>query len=291
MTNCNRPGFGASTPVEISQRIPTFLEVIPLLLLHLGIKHISIAAQSAGTIYGLNLLARRPDLLSPSNPRVSFFSPWVHQSHSSVSMLKLASLLPDGLLNHWNKLTGFVINNAQPAFAVSGGAITAVSDAFHSKAASREDEEEMARKSFQGYGIPLDLKDEMDKLTFKFAFRENTRGANDEARMCLKSIPGTSYAACEDYELCVSCLAAVWAKNVKEGGPKLRISVILPEDDALVGEKGMKYFENCWAKEKCGDGIEVEITKLEGTDHDTTASPTEGAVGRMFAEVKGLLSQ
>jgi hypothetical protein len=284
---CCRPGFGGSTPVELSQRIPTFLEIIPLLLLHLGIKSISIASQSAGTIYGLNLLAHRPDLLSPSNPRVTFFSPWVHQTHSSVAFLKLASMLPNGLLNHWNKLTGFIINNAQPAFAVSGGAVTAASSAFRSKTASQEREEELARECLQGYGIPLALKEEVDKLIFKYGFQESTTGANDEARLCLKSVAGIGWDTCEDYEQYVSVLSGVWGKRLEEGRPKLRISIVLPEEDIMVGEKGMAYFENCWAKERYGKGIEVEITKLEGADHDSTASPPAGAVGRMFAEVKG----
>lgn len=195
-------------------------------------------------------------------------------------------MLPNGLLNHWDKLTGFIVNNAQPALAVSSGSIAAVTELFQWKTASQGLEQEMARKCLQGYGISLELKDEIDKLAFKYSFEESTTGANDEARLCLRSMPGTGWDACDDYEECVTNLAGVWAKKVEEGSPKLKVSIILPTEDMMIGEKGMKYFESCWAKERCGNGIEVEVTVLEGTDHDSTVSPSEGAVGRMFAEVK-----
>jgi pimeloyl-ACP methyl ester carboxylesterase len=281
-----RPGFGGSTPVELSQRISTFVEVVPLLLAHLRIKHVAIATQSAGTIYGLNLLSQRPDILSPTNPSITFFSPWVHQSHTSVSLLVLVSMLPNTLLNHWNKLTGFMINSAQPVFAVSGGAITAASSAFKSKVATQEQKDEEARKSLEGYGIPLDVKKEIDKLIFKYGFEENTRGANDEARLCLKSTSGTSWHACDDYEEYVKNLAEVWENRVQDGGRKLKVKIVLPGDDHMVGEKGMRYFENCWKGESCGNGIVVKVQKIEAADHDSTADPIKGAIGEMFAEVK-----
>jgi len=62
--------------------------------------------------------------------------------------------------------------------------------------------------------------------------------------------------------------------------------VVLPEEDDMVGNKGMKYFETCWGEDRIGEGMDVKIVKLIGTDHDTTSSPTEGYLHEMFEELK-----
>jgi hypothetical protein len=283
-----RPGFGASTPVPLALRIPTFLETVPLLLTHLEIAHISIACQSAGTFYALNLLTHHPELLSPINPSITFFSPWIHQSHSSVSFLTIASMLPNALLNHWNKVMSFMMNTLQPTFAVSGGAFTMVTSTFKDQVKTEKQKEEDAKKCLEGYGLPLDVKDELDGLIFKYVFAENTEGANDEARLCLRSVPGISWDAAEDYEECVKVLAEAWGRRVEEGGKPLSVSVHLPEEDIMVGDKGMMYFEECWKEENKGRGMKVECTRWKGTDHETTSSASHGAVGRMYSLVKGL---
>ena len=210
----------------------------------------------------------------------------MHQSISSVSFLRLASILPNVLLNGWNSVVGFVVNTAQPTFAVSGGAITAVSSAFKSKALTQEEVNEEERKCLEGMGVGLDVRDELSKQMLKQVFAESTTGGNDEARLCLKSIEGTSWYACENLEDCVSNLAAVWEQRVERGGQRLRVNVVLPEEDDMVGDKGMEYFERCWEGTKPGSGIDVRIVKLEGTDHDTTTSPAEVYIGRMFEELR-----
>ena len=195
-------------------------------------------------------------------------------------------MLPNNLLNHWNKLAGFMINSAQPAFGASDGAVMAIKSAFKSKAVTLEQKGEEARQLLAGFGISVDVKKEVDKLIFKYGFEENTDGVNDEARMCLKSTSGTSWHTCEDYPECVRNLAQAWENRVQDGGSKLKVKIILPGSDHMVGDKGMRYFENCWKKEKCGKGVVVEVQKLEAADHDTTTDPTKGAIGAMFREAK-----
>jgi hypothetical protein len=285
-----RPGFGGSTPVALHDRLSNFVEAIPLLLTHLQIKHIALACQSAGTIYAFNLLTHHPELLYPTLPSITFFSPWVHQSHSSVSFLTLASRLPTTLLNHWNKIMSFVVNTVQPTFAVSGGAFTLATSAFKDKVAAKKQKEEEASKCLNGYGWPLDVKEEVDKAVFKYGFAENSIGANDEARLCLKSVSGVSWDACDDYEKCVKDLAEAWDKRVSEGGKPLRVDIFLPEEDMMVGNKGMTYFENCWKEENCGKGMKVQCVRLKGTDHETTTNASNEGIGKMISVVKGLPS-
>jgi hypothetical protein len=256
--------------------------VVPLLLAHLLIKHIALVSHSAGTIYALNLLAHHPEILHPQNPSITLFSPWVHQSHSSVSVLILASLLPHRTLNHWNKITDFILNTAQPVLSASGGSITFVTSAFKSKVATEKVKKKDEEKCLLGYGVSTDVKKEVDKLVFKYAFEEDSNGANDEARLCLKSTSGTGWDKCEDFEEYVRNLAGVWERRVGEGGPKLGVKIVFPEEDRMIGEKGKMYFRMCWEVERCGKGIEVEVEEMKGMDHESVADPPNGAIGRLF---------
>jgi len=287
--NCYRPGFGGSTPVPIPQRIPIFLETVPALLSHLNIKHISIASHSAGTIYALNVLSHLPNLLSPSHPSITLLSPWVHQSISSVSFLSAAAKLPNSLLNQWDSLTGFIINRAGPAVESSSGVLGSFMGMFSNRgdAEEPEDVEDEERRCKETIGMGLDVKIKLERLIFKYTFAENTKGANDEARLCLKSVDGSGWDKCEDYNAFVQELKGFWEQRVKENGAKkLRVKIVFAEEDAMIGKKGRKYFEDCWTKELCGDGVEVELVELKGGDHDSVVDPSKGIMGDMLAAVK-----
>jgi hypothetical protein len=196
-------------------------------------------------------------------------------------------MLPNTLLNQLNRVMRFVVITASPAFATSSDAATLAASDFRSKARTERQKEEAEKKCEEGYGVSLGLKEALDKAVFRFAFAEDTMGANDEARMCLKSVKGLSWGACEDYEVCVKALQTVWNERVAEGGTPLTVNVFLPEEDLMVGEKGMKYFENCWREENRGRGMRVECVRWKGTDHETTSNASNEAIPRMFEVVKG----
>jgi hypothetical protein len=197
-------------------------------------------------------------------------------------------MLPNTLLNHWNKVLSFTISSVAPTIAFSGGISAAVVAPFKDKVKTQMQKEEEKRKCLDGYGITLELKEVVDATFFKFAFAENTTGLNDEARLCLKSVGGISWDACDNYEEYVRTLAEFWDKRIEDGSKPLRVDIFLPEEDVMVGEKGMKYFEECWKEESRGNGIKVECVRWKGTDHDSTTSPPGGAIGSMFSVVKGL---
>ncbi|KAK9244340.1 Alpha/Beta hydrolase protein [Lipomyces tetrasporus] len=285
----DRPGIGGSTNVPLVERIPAFLEVVPLLLAHLKIKHISLASHSAGTIYALNLISRKPEILSSTNPSVTLFSPWVHQSHTSVSFLTLASMLPDSTLNQWDSILQFCIRRANPVFEASSSAFSPLTSIFASTnaTAKKEKQEEEARRCLQGFGIPLEVKEANLKSTFRRIFAEETKGVNDEARLCLKSTKGTNWLACEDYKEYVRELGREWQGRITDAASKLKVDIVLPEKDIMVGEKGMRYFEDCWESEAFGQGIEVSCVRVKGADHETTIHPANETIARMFERAKG----
>ncbi|KAH6670447.1 Alpha/Beta hydrolase protein [Halenospora varia] len=275
----DRPGFGGSTSVPLSQRISVFLETIPLLLHHLQISHVNLVSHSSGTIFALNVLAHYPHLLSPTFPSISLLAPWVHQSHSSVSMLQAASYLPNPLLNHWDTLTSFIMNTAVPTFAASGGALSFITSLWGSK----KNGEDQAKKVYEGYGLTLEEKEELNKLVFKYLFAENTKGGNEEARLCLKSVVGEcDWDACDSYPSFVKNISETWKSRVEEGMPKLRLKVLFAEEDMMIGVKGRKYFQECFSQEKCGEGIEVSCTLTEGTDHESLVDCTTGFIEEAF---------
>jgi hypothetical protein len=55
----------------------TDAEMVPSLLAHLNITHVSLASHSGGDIYLLNTMLTYPCLLHPETPYVCFFAPWV----------------------------------------------------------------------------------------------------------------------------------------------------------------------------------------------------------------------
>lgn len=61
----DRPGMGASTDVPLAQRVAVWVDMLPRLLVHLGITRVSLVSHSAGTIYLLNTWAKCREVISP----------------------------------------------------------------------------------------------------------------------------------------------------------------------------------------------------------------------------------
>ncbi|TVY56671.1 hypothetical protein LCER1_G002440, partial [Lachnellula cervina] len=287
----DRPGFGGSTPVPLNQRISTFLETVPALLRHLNIPHISLASHSSGTIFALNLLAAHPDLLSPSHPTLTLFAPWVHQSLTGNASLTVAAVLPNNLLNHWNALTGFMVNTAVPtvgaSVGVSSGAISSLTGLFRDNSQPRQKVVDADSRSLEFCGMDSKATVELFNYAMKCAFAEETKGANDEARLCLKSVPGDcSWDAAESLPGLVQNLKVAWEQRVGEGKTALRLRVVFAEADAMSGEKGKLYFEGCWAAGKAGSGIEVQSVKAARTNHDTVVDCTKEWLREMMESAK-----
>jgi hypothetical protein len=191
-----------------------------------------------------------------------------------------------------------MINSLMPGMVASSGALSTVGNWFSWSAAkplesvrSKKAEDEALRafeeeRCVEVLGIGMEVKKELDRLVMKYAFTEECRGGNDEARLCLKSLSGTTWGAAESYELLVQSLNEVWSEKVKVGSPKLTVRVLLAEEDSMIGEKGRDYIEKVWTKEKCGNGMDVEVITLDGTDHDSVLDPARGAMGEYYKAVR-----
>jgi len=128
----------------------------------------------------------------------------------------------------------------------------------------KKDTVDEERECEEAYGFSLAVKEELTKLGFEYLFAENTKGGNDEARLCLKSVKGEcDYDECEDYFEFIDQLAEVWKSRVEEGSPKLKVKILFAQDGVMIGVQGRKYFQDCWAQERCGAGIDVECVVTE----------------------------
>jgi hypothetical protein len=220
-------------------------------------------------------------------PSITFFAPWVHQSHTSNIPLIAASHLPNPLLNYWDDTIAFILNRVSPTLGVSSGAISSFSGMFKSAEVEKGKQEEAEKKCREARGMTGDVRKELEKVMVKYMFEETMKGGNDEARLCLKSTKGCGWLACEDYPEFVKSTRERWENMVDDGKEKLRVSIVLPEEDMMVGEKGKEYFKECWSQENCGRGVEVECVEIKGTDHDSVTSPENGALGPLFSAVRG----
>jgi hypothetical protein len=78
LENVYRSGLvGGRRYVQFRFILLTLVEMVPALLAHLNIAHISLASHSGGNIYLVNTMLTHPCLLHPETPYVCFFAPWV----------------------------------------------------------------------------------------------------------------------------------------------------------------------------------------------------------------------
>lgn len=175
------------------------------------------------------------------------------------------------------------------AFNASQGLLRAIKSPFQKKSTAEEDEEEEEEfnaKCLESHGVPAIVLSAICGQQQKYLFAEDMSGGNDETRLVLRVTKNAHWGPAEDLREYVKALSERW--KGKEGREKLKVCIVFPEEDALVGEKGMRYFEDCW---KDGDGegraIEVEVRRMEETDHDSViADEFSGAMREMIERLK-----
>jgi pimeloyl-ACP methyl ester carboxylesterase len=303
----DRPGIGGSNSVPIEERIPVTLAMIPHLLQHLGIEHVSLAAHSFGTIYALNTLLLYPYLLYHDNPYVAFFAPWVHPDHTGIRHLQAAELLPAGMIGKFSSVARWVNESVLPVVGMSTGLSASVADSLKSlvplsnAAAVPPLDPSTEGQRRTGNNTPgLDLNDpmvvkELRDLIPTYLFAENIDGVGQDAQLCLRkprSVPwSTPSRRWEGFDDAVSQLRGMVAEEAQEvrGGRKWVVDAFHAETDDMVGEKGRVSFDRSWfdketdAREQ--PGITYRSQTVDGSDHDFILDPQFGASERWLERV------
>ncbi|KAJ5976887.1 hypothetical protein N7501_000229 [Penicillium viridicatum] len=268
----DRPGMGNSTDVPLAQRVSTWIEIVPRLLAHVGIQHVSLASHSAGTIYLLNTLYHCRDILYPKQPMATLLAPWVDPAKSGTTSMKMAQYIPTPAFKLWHHIPRLFLANDGSATATSGAMIAKLTASFPSK--SGDDQAKNRLYIAQNYGLDLDQQKEIDSSMMLYMFKEDTVGSNSEAVQCLRKEPNT-WGKCEDYEVFVREL--VERERERDGVP-LRVQALFGESDSMIGKKGQSYVERCWHQVDGEDSrgvIEFDSRVVPGTDHDSLVPRAE----------------
>lgn len=89
----------------------------------------------------------------------------------------------------------------------------------------------------------------MYRYSEEYSHAEDSSGLNDEARLCLKNVPGeTHWGAAENLPNFVDCQEEVWNKRVEKGQKHLLVVLLYADKDTVIGKKGQEYFSQCWAR-------------------------------------------
>ncbi|KAK1574672.1 uncharacterized protein LY79DRAFT_565421 [Colletotrichum navitas] len=294
--NLDRPGFGGTTPVPAADRVRIWLEIVPALLHHLGVRHVSIAAHSCGTIYALNIVLHQRRLLSPARPYVALVVPWVHPSHSGVAIMRAAAALPDAVLGRFHTLTGFFQRNVAPVTEFSGVGFRAVSEMLPSmwgaNPAPAASPAQVAATAASGVDARMaTFEQAIWKRIIDKVFVESVQGPSEEAVLLLKRAEHPGYwGSWEDHDQLVTLLAEGEAE-LGAGGPaadgaRLKVDVYFAEEDHMIGTgKGPKWFEDCWRAERRGDRIDFSSCVVPGAEHDNIVDLGFDVFERIFRQV------
>ncbi|KAH8732476.1 hypothetical protein GQ44DRAFT_735368 [Phaeosphaeriaceae sp. PMI808] len=297
---------------------PGIGEMVPQLLKHLRIRYISLASHSGGDIYLLNTLLMYPYLLHPHNPYVCFFAPWVHPSHSKVTQMRVTSFLPAPVIGKFASIVKFVGENVVPLVGLSSNLmhtrfrsspqpapVPLTPTTTRSRAPSVN-----SRKEYQA--LVLDdpkVVEELLRYITMFLFAESMDGISADAQLFLRkprSIPWCSPSIFwSDIDYIVPMLS-----KIIEGDARLdthnrtwTIDTFHAEDDDMVGEKGRKWFDNCWlpgrsftssAGSKSRDSLhqfsdkcyEYRSEIVRGSEHNYIMDPAFGASELWLARVR-----
>jgi hypothetical protein len=271
----------------------TSTEMVPQLLAHLNVSHVSIASHSGGDIYAMNMLLMYPHLLHPERPYVCFFAPWVHPAHSRMPHLLATGLLPASLIGKFGAVGKFVTENIVPVVGLSGSLATSFKASLFSSdapatmalttSATTRSQEPSTGSPESSSDIDLNdprVVDELRKQITKYVFAENVDGVSADAQLFLKrSVTWRSLSIdWPDFDYAVQLLSKVISEDDRLIGSNRTwaIDCFHAENDQLVGEKGKQWFNDIWVSSK---SYEYRSRNIGGTEHNFLLDPAFGASG------------
>ncbi|KAF3019857.1 hypothetical protein E8E14_013479 [Neopestalotiopsis sp. 37M] len=295
--NLDRPGFGGTTRRDSQFRLETWLEIVPALLSHLNISHISLACHSAGTLYALHALLHLRPLLHPERPYVAFCTPWVLPRHSGVQTMKLTdALVPATLMRQFDGVARFVNTAVGPVIGFSGNLLRSVSSS------SAADPSPKLPPVPGADAEMVEFEDALMPHVVDRAYAESTQGLSQEIPLLFKKcgagqlLDADAWSPWGDIDKYVPMLAAAEATragstSVPTGrdGAKLKVEVFFSEQDHMIGtSSGPEWFRQCWSEENRGDNILFESHIVDRAEHDNILGLRFGVAERIFQRISGM---
>ncbi|KAJ2997963.1 hypothetical protein NUW58_g471 [Xylaria curta] len=273
----DRPGFGGTTDIGPPDRVRVWLEIVEALLKHLAISHVSLLGYSGGSVYAMNVLLHQRHLLHPTRPYVAICTPWVHPSHSGVSMLKLAGFMPNALVGNFDRMVHFFHTNISPAVKFS----TDLSGLM--KPLGQRPDVIVPEADPHAVAFEEDLFPEI----IRRINAEDMRGLGQDSLLLLKrdEYPGC-WGAWGDYDTLVPLLARAEMERRTTGSSDispLRVDVFYAESDMIIGSTAAPtWFDSCWRPEQRGDHIQYSSATIPKTIHDSILDLRYGVAERIF---------
>ncbi|THW31559.1 hypothetical protein D6D22_10088 [Aureobasidium pullulans] len=309
-----RPGVGGSTPVPLDQRVQVWLDAVPAVLEHLGVKTISLLSHSAGAIYAINTLLLLPHLLHPLHPFAAFLTPWVHPCFSSAPLMKVVDKLPSALVGSLHHITSFVGGYIAPSIQFSSGMMGVTDDLPEDQCQNYYD---MSSKSWsevcrlQGkYARLEDMRYAFALLCFAFSYSlplvsfssifllgiiyrkvailmprdPYNSGISADANLCMQK-DSKDWCTYTSLPTTISSLQQLYPQQSRP----LTIRAYFAASDQIIGRGGQVYFEECWKKGNDVQGqVDFAAKGVDDTDHDSITVVEKGCLGEIFREIKDL---
>ena len=276
----DRPGIGGTELVSLNQRIATWLDMVPALLDHVGVKHVHLVAHSAGTIFVLNTVLHQRHLLHPSEPLVAMFGPWVHPSKSGKWGLAAVGLLPELAIGTWHHWAKMINENIAPVLTASGVSVTKASRTSVNAISMGK----VTEDSNIGDDAEAAWRKASEAVITNYVFAENVEGASHEALLCLRK-GTTTWGEWRDIDEAVLKIAHNERTRQQtsggKGGGKLRFQVYFAQNDEMTGKGGQKWLESCFRQDGVSDSLIFEGEVVAGTDHNDVLALQKGAMEKM----------
>lgn len=195
--------------------------------------------------------------------------------------MQMAQYIPTKAFALWHQIPRFFITQGAPLLATSGGLVRKITSR-NSEATEENhlslDAHDQSIEHDDGVSHPELVK--LFRLSLRFMYDENTVGANSEALQCLRK-GDSDWGVCSDYAQCAQMLA----DREQSREDRVRIHAYFAATDALVGNRGQKYFETCWQAPGV-EAIDFISTTVDGTDHDTVMQ-SEDVWRSIMASISG----
>lgn len=279
----DRPGIGGTETVNLNQRIATWLDMVPALLDHISLKHVHLAAHSAGTIFVLNTILFQRHLLHPTKPFAALFGPWVHPSNSGKWGPSVVGLLPELAIGTWHHWAKIIQQNIAPVLTASGVSVTKIRRSINGVSATRITEDSTIGDSKEDA-----WRKASEAVITKYVFAENVEGASHEVLLCFRK-GCTTWGAWKDTDEAVLRIAdnerARQELSRASSEEKLKIQIYFAEKDGMIGQGGQKWLESCFAQAGVAEYVNLESEVVPGTNHDDVLALQKGAMEKMIQTV------
>ena len=177
------------------------------------------------------------------------------------------------MLDSWSGLNAFINTKIIPSASWSGGMLSASAGLFSLGVGTDVPgaESSGSTSSAERFGVDDETAKQIDKLSPKFQFAEDTTAANEEAKLCLRKFDGEAWGDAADYSDCIRRIAEAEQElcSRESDTNKLRVEGFFAGSDIMSGKRGQVYFEECWERGEVAGVIGWGSRTYDKADHDS----------------------